>query len=347
MNREMTRARIRLIGNMNNYELQRVMLKEIEETMKDEAQCLFLEVKQSILEDRFHHLDQAFDRMKEENVGNTYRAAMRSIVEEIRKVQEERFQVLKERAQCETGLKKITILGNMVRGYESRDKKEEAKRSMIQAIACIREMGEEDLQTGWQTLIDPLAGSTRWTEELLPFREEMKGKTLRELYVALISSAAKEEDAQQAFERTMEAVSVLKDQESSDVYFIFLWETLAFLKQLNLPKSVLKKLWIVILETADALNHVPAVAKMHVFLANFAMSDSNFVEAKKHLESLEGIVDAYGYELLFEEHAEMIKRAMADMKRDLPKEGKRSPLRLVEITPDEMKKFSFQKTGCN
>jgi hypothetical protein len=126
-----------------------------------------------------------------------------------------------------------------------------------------------------------------------------------------------------------------------------LWETLTFLKQLDLPKSSQKELWTVILQTADALHHVPGVAKMHVFLANYAMGDSNFTEAKVHLESLEGIVDAYGYELLFEEHAEMIKHAMADMKRNLPKTGKRSPLQLVEITPEEMEQFSFRKTVCN
>jgi hypothetical protein len=220
MNKEMTMARIRLIGNMNNYDLQRVMLKEIEGTLEEEVQGLFLEVKQNVLEDRFHHLDQAFDRMKEENVGTTYRAAMRSIVEEIHKVQAERFQVLEDRAKCETDLKKITILGNLVRGYESREKKEEAKQSMIQALACIEELEGDKRQIGWQTLIDPLAGSMKWTEELLSYCEEMKGKTLREFYVALISSAAKEGDANQAFDRTMEAVSVLKDQESMDVYFV-------------------------------------------------------------------------------------------------------------------------------
>mgnify|MGYP001102589449 CR=1 FL=1 len=122
---------------------------------------------------------------------------------------------------------------------------------------------------------------------------------------------------------------------------------MTFLKQFNMSKKEQKKLWVIILATADELNHVPAVAKMHVFLANEAMGASNFAEAKRHLEPLEGIVDAYGYELLFEEHAEMIKNAMSEMKRNLPKAGKRSPLRLVEITPQEMQEFSMDPTIRN
>lgn len=351
MNKEMTMARIRLIGSMNNYELKRVMLKEIEkgmnETDNQDLQRLFLDVKQEVLEDRFKELDQAFDRMKEENVGNTYRAAMRSIVEEIRDVQSERFHILKKRGECERGLKRIEVLGNLVRGYDSRDLPGEAKKTMILAIDSVQDLDGEERQLGWCTLIDPIAGSTEWMEKLLLHSMEMKGKTLRELYVGLISSAVRGNDAELAFKRTMEAVEALKGEEGADIYFIFLWETLNFLKQANLRKSAQKELWTVILKSADALNHIPAVAKMHVFLANYAMGDSNFTEAKIHLESLEGIVDAYGYDLLFEEHAEMIKQAMADMRRDLPKASKRSPLRLVEITPEEMKQFSMTETTRN
>lgn len=347
MMKEMTMARIRLIGNMNNYDLQRVMLKEVGVIEDKEEKRLFLKVSQSILENRYKHLDQAFDRMKEENAGNTYRAAMRSIVEEIHGVQEERFQIVKERAACEVGLERIDVLGILVRAYDSKEKMEEAEVAMLQAIDCVQEIEENDRHEAWKSLIERIAGSIKWMEKLLPYSKDMRGSTLRKLHVALISSAAREGSAQQAFDLTMEAASILKGKESEDVYFIFLWETLTFLKRLNLSKKEQKKLWIIILETADELNHVPAVAKMHVFLANEAMGDSNFAEAKKHLEPLEGIVDAYGYELLFEEHAEMIKNAMSDMKRNLPKAGKRSPLRLVEITPEEMEQFSMTRTIRN
>ncbi|BES66587.1 hypothetical protein SANA_30260 [Gottschalkiaceae bacterium SANA] len=347
MNKEMTRARIRLIGNMNNYDLQRVMLNEVEGIEDRELKCLFLQVKQGILEDRFDHLDQAFDRMKEENAGNTYRAAMRSILEEIRTLQEERFQVLVQRADCEVGLEQVFVLGNLVRLYDSREIMDQAEAAMKRVIAMVQRSHENDRQDAWKILIDRISGSLKWMEKLLAYGKEMKGSSLRKLYVALISSTAKEGNAQEALERTLEAAAVLKGEESTDVYFIFLWETLTFLKQLNLKKSEQRKLWILILETADELNHVPAVAKMHVFLANYAMGESNFTEAKKHLESLEGIVDAYGYELLFEEHAEMIKNAMSEMKRNLPKAGKRSPLRLVEITPQEMEQFSMDPTIRN
>jgi len=66
MNKEMKMARIRLIGSMKNYDLQRVMLKEIGLIENNEVESLFLKVSQSILEDRYTYLDQAFDRMKEE-----------------------------------------------------------------------------------------------------------------------------------------------------------------------------------------------------------------------------------------------------------------------------------------
>lgn len=345
MNKEMMMARIRLVGNMNNYELKQVMLKEIEREIgsqeSQDLQRLMLNVKQEMLEKRFDELDRAFDRMKEENVGNTYRAAMRSIVDEIHEVRAERFQVLEKRAGIETGLNAIGVLGNLTRCYDSNEMEKESKEAFLKAVDVVQALNGEERQAGWRTLMDPIAGDTNCMERLLPYAGEMKGNTLRELYVGLISSAARDDDVELAFKRTMQAAEALKDEEAKDIYFVFLWETLNFLKQMGHPKKMAKPLWEVILKTADELNHVPAVAKMHVFLANAAMGESDYSEARVHLDSLEGIVDAYGYELLFEEHAEMIRNAMAHMRRDLPKASERSPLRLVEITPEEMKQFSM------
>lgn len=351
MKKDMMAARIRLVGSMNNYELKRVMLKEVEKEVAgletEELQRLVLEIKQDMLEDRFKELDRAFDRMKEENVGNTYRAAMRSIVDEIQEVQSERFQILQKRAGIEIGLKRIEVLGNLACCYDSREMEEEAKQTFVNAVDAVEELRGEARQAGWRILIDPISGSSNCMDWFLPYAGEMKGSTLREVYVGLISSAAKNDDAELAFKRTMEAAEALKGEEAEDVYFIFLWETMGFLKQMGHPKKMAKPLWEIILETADELNHVPAVAKMHVFLANAAMGESNYIDARIHLDSLEGIVDAYGYELLFEEHAEMIRNAMAHMRRDLPKASKRSPLRLVEITPEEMKQFSMTEMTRN
>jgi|GEM_PF-2642998 len=351
MNKEMMMARIRLVGKMKNYELKRVMLKEIEREMEkqeeQDLQGLMLEVKQELLEDRFNELDRAFDRMKEENVGNTYRAAMRSIVDEIHEVRDERFQILERRAEIESGLKVIEVLGHLTSCYESKEMETESEQAFIKAVGFIQALEGDQRQAGWRTLIDPISGDTTCMERFLPYAGEMKGSTLRELYVGLITSAVRDDNAELAFKRTMEAAEALKGEEAKDIYFVFLWETLNFLKKMGHPKKMAKPLWEVILETADELNHVPAVAKMHVFLANVAMGESNFSEARLHLDSLEGIVDAYGYELLFEEHAEMIRNAMAHMRRDLPKASERSPLRLVEITPEEMKQFSMTEMPRN
>ena len=351
MNREMIQARIRLVGSMNNYELKQVMLKEIEREIEvresQELKRLMLKIKQDMLEKRFDELDRAFDRMKEENVGNTYRAAMRSIVDEIHEVREERFQVLEKRKEIERGLDAIEVLGHLTRCYDTKEMDVESKEAFFKAVDLVQACEAEERQAGWRTLMEPLVGDTASMERFLPYAGDMKASTLRELYVGLISSAARDDDCELAFKRTMEAAEVLKGEERTDIYFVFLWETLNFLKQMGHPKEKTKPLWTVILETADELNHVPAVAKMHVFLANAAMGESNYSEARVHLDSLEGIVDAYGYELLFEEHAEMIRKAMTHMRRDLPKAGKRSPLRLVEITPEEMTRFSMTEMPKN
>lgn len=351
MNRKMIQARIRLVGNMNNYELKQVMLKEIEREIEiQESQDLWrlmLKVKQDMLEKRFNELDRAFDRMKEENVGNTYRAAMRSIVDEIHEVRAERFSVLEKRAEIEEGLAEIEILGHLTRCYDAKEMDAESNEAFDRAVDLVQTFDDEEQQAAWRILMEPITGDTTCMERFLPYAGEMKGSTLRELYVGLISSAARDDDVELAFKRTMEAAEGLKGEETKDMYFTFLWETMSFSKKMGHPKEMAKPLWAVILETADELNHVPAVAKMHVFLANAAMGDSNYADARVHLDSLEGIVDAYGYELLFEEHAEMIRNAMAHMRRDLPKGGKRSPLRLVEITPEEMKQFSMTEMPKN
>ncbi len=351
MEMEMMQARIRLVVTMNNYELKQVMLKEIEREIEtqdnQDLRRLMFKVKQDMLEKRFEELDRAFDRMKEENAGNTYRAAMRSIVDEIHEVRAERFSILEKRAEIERGLEAIEVLGHLTRCYDAKELETESKEAFVKAVDLVQAFDDEERQAAWRTLMEPIAGDTTCMERFLPYVGEMKGSTLRELYVGLISSAGRDDNTELAFKRTMEAAEALKGEETKDMYFTFLWETMSFLKKMGHPKEKAKPLWVVILETADELNHVPAVAKMHVFLANAAMGESNFADARVHLDSLEGIVDAYGYELLFEEHAEMIRNAMAHMRRDLPKGGKRSPLRLVEITPEEMKQFSMTEMPKN
>lgn len=346
MKKENLKARIRLVGKISNYELKRVMLKEIEGEVDHESKPLLLMAKQQILEDRFEALKNAYDRMKEENVGNTYRAAMRSIIDDLKEVQEDRLQVLEDRVVFEEGLPLISVLGNLSRAYDSRDKGKESETAYVNAAEAIHALEKDERQAGWRVLIDPLAGSAACMERLLAVKKELKGESLRDFYVGMISTEA-HDDVVLAFKRAMEAKEALKGEESLDIYFLFLWETLAFLKQFDHPKHMAKDLCEAILQTADQLNHVPAVAEMHVFLANISMGQADYRQARKHLVSLEGIVDAYGYELLFEEHAEMIRSALADMRRDLPKTSKRSPLRLVEISPEEMDKFSMKNMVRN
>jgi hypothetical protein len=351
MKKEMLQARIRLTGCMKNYDLKRTMMGNIEEEVKDlqdaEVEKLFLYVSQDMLEDRFDELKKALDRMKEEDLSQTYRAAMKSMVDELHQIQEERIERLEKRAELETGETAIEVLGNLTVYYYTHHLTDKAKACFSKAIETVRSLDDQDQQDGWKILIDPMtdeAGTAAW---LVEYKDDFLGETRRNFYVGMISASVYAGRIEEAFSWVMTGAEALKGQESMDYYFLFLWDSLNFLKATKHEKSLEKGLWEYILEAADALNHVSAVAKMRVFLANFAMGQADYKQARVHLNSLEGIVDAYGYELLFEEHADMIRRALADMRRDLPKASKSSPLRLVEITPEEMVKFAIKNTIRN